>query len=334
MKRKLSISLLVLFLCINLFGQMATEIAKTGIRSTVSIVALDNYKQPLSYGSGFIISNGLIATNVHVIEGCKSAYVLMNNNIKKFNVTSYVAIDKGNDLVILKVDGLIGVSLMFANDKLPEIGERIYAIGNPKGLSGTFSEGIVSGKREIENNEVIQITAPISPGSSGGPVLNSISQIVGIAFASYSAGQNLNFAIPVKYLKKLKTSIGQPQPLSNIHPKAKTTSNKLITPNIKEGVIVRNIHMINNKWIEFSIKNNLGYTVSNIRVLFLVYDRSGVIVDYSEDTYFKYSKYNRDNGIKPYLAKSVDFFSDPAEVNASSGSSVKARVLDFKIIEE
>ncbi len=72
--------------------------------------------------------------------------------------------------------------LLLSDTDFPEIGERVYAIGNPKGLEGTFSEGIVSGKRVFEENEIIQITAPISPGSSGGPVINTRGEVIGIAF--------------------------------------------------------------------------------------------------------------------------------------------------------
>ena len=311
---------LLLLVPLTIFGQTATEIAKTGIKSTVSIVALDKISQPLGYGSGFIIDNETIVTNVHVIEGSSSAYVLLNGQEKKYSVSGYVAIDKANDLVILKVSGLYGAALTLGSETFPEIGEKIYAVGNPKGLNGTFSEGIISGIRDLTTNQILQITAPISPGSSGGPVLNSSGQVVGIAFASFSAGQNLNFAIPVKYLSTLKSKIGTLTSLTTVKVQPKSTTTTAINSNIKEGVTIRNINMLNNKFIEFSVKNNLGYTVSDIKVLFLVYDKSGVVVDYVEKTCFETSRYNKDEGIKPYLAKSVDFFSGAAEVNASSGS--------------
>ena len=148
------------------FGQSAKEIAKIGINSTVSIVTLDNISQPLGYGSGFIIGNEQIVTNVHVIEGGNSAYILKNGEQKKYSVDGYVAIDKLNDLVILRITGLYGSPLQLADSTLPEIGERIFAVGNPKGLDGTFSEGIINGVRTIQSRKVLQITAPISPGSS------------------------------------------------------------------------------------------------------------------------------------------------------------------------
>jgi len=209
---------------------------------------------------------------------------------KKYNVNGYVAIDKINDLVILKVPGLIGSKIALGLGIVPEIGEKIYAVGNPKGLNGTFSEGIVSGIRDIGNNQLLQITAPISPGSSGGPVLNTYGQVVGVAFASFSEGQNLNFAIPVKYLSALKLNITTPTSLATVKDQPKSSKTTSISPNIKEGVTIRHL-----SWgcffpysYSFSIKNNLPTTISSVRVLVLVYDMTGVVVNYNENTYFSY----------------------------------------------
>ncbi len=337
-KIKLIIFLNLLF-SIEVSGQSAIEIAKIGIQSTVSIVALDNISQPLGYGSGFIIADELIVTNVHVVEGAGSAYVLLNGQEKKYTVSGYVAIDRTNDLIILKVPGLAGSKLNLGSEIFPEIGEKIYAVGNPKGLNGTFSEGIISGIRELVTNQVLQITAPISPGSSGGPVLNSAGQVVGIAFASYSEGQNLNFAIPVKYLITLNSKIGTVIPISTIKAKPKTAKVETVNPNIKEGVSVRNL-VIDYNWspthISFSIKNNLSYTVSDIKILFLIYDATGIVVDYLEDTYAEGKGYYGDVGeIKPFLARSIEFnVGYPPKLILKSGYKIKARILDFKIIEE
>lgn len=326
---------------INVFSQRITEVARTGINSTVSIISLDKISQPLGFGSGFIVNDELIVTNVHVVEGSSSIYVLKNNDQTKYSVDGYLSIDKANDLVLLKVKGLLGSKLNLAEDELPEIGERVYAVGNPKGLNGTFSEGIISGIRENQSYKVLQITAPISPGSSGGPVLNDDSEVIGVAFASYSSGQNLNFAIPVQYVKDLLSKASTIQTIANVKPQAKTVTatQKSIAPNIKEGLVVRNI-IFQGRHIDFSIKNNLPYKINNIRILFLVYDHSGTVIDYAEQTYFETSLSDDRyvDGIKPFLARSFDFFSGAVEVNASSeansGSYVKARVLDFKINED
>jgi len=82
-------------------------------------------------------------------------------------------------------------------------GDEIYVIGNPEGLEGTFSKGVISGIRSIDGRSYFQITAPISPGSSGGPVLNASGEVIGVAVASWRTGQNLNFAIPVFYVRSL-----------------------------------------------------------------------------------------------------------------------------------
>ena len=346
---KLIISL-ILLLPFVIFGQTTTEIAKTSIKSTVSIVALDNISQPLGYGSGFIIDDELIVTNVHVIEGCNSAYVLLDGQEKRYTVSGYVAIDKSNDLIIIKVLGLYGSRLKLGSETLPEIGEKIYTVGNPKGLNGTFSEGIISGIRELTANQVLQITAPISPGSSGGPVLNTAGNVVGISFASFSEGQNLNFAIPVKYLINLKKQMGAITSLSTVKAQAKTATSKPVNPNIVEGVIVRNIEMINMGYLtetSFSIKNNLAYTVSDITILFLLYDATGTVIDYVEQTFLKNyeSPHARTTGrkpelkgIKPFLAKSFnDHTADSSptlRVAYNEKYKLKARVLDFKINEE
>jgi S1-C subfamily serine protease len=192
----------ILLIFNTLLGQSAKEIATICLPSTVSLVMEDNFKQPVSLGSGFIIENGKIVTNLHVIEGAKYGYVFVNGSTTKHKIQGYHSIDKQNDLAILSVPTISGKSLSLVSIN-PDIGEKIYAIGNPKGLSGTISEGIVSGIRNIENKELVQITAPISPGSSGGPVINNAGQVIGVAVGTLTSGQNLNFAIPSSILKSL-----------------------------------------------------------------------------------------------------------------------------------
>ncbi|CAN5454315.1 hypothetical protein BH11BAC5_BH11BAC5_50640 [soil metagenome] len=345
MKKHKLIFLLVLFSKLHTSAQTATEIAKTAISSTVSIIGLDRITQPLSYGSGFIIDDEFIATNIHVIEGSNSVYVLKNGEQTKYTVSGYVAIDYTNDLVILKVPNLHGTKINFGMQSFPEIGEKVYAVGNPKGLSGTFSEGIVSGIRDFKNNKVLQITSPISPGSSGGPVLNLAGQVIGIAFASFSSGQNLNFAIPIEYLINLKENLGATKSINKINATPRPSTKITVIPNIKEGVLVRNIHIGSNcepAKIFFSIKNNLAYRVCDIKILFLIYDATGTVIDYDEDSYFPEYKNNPNDeylapysGIKPYLARSVDNCELVApEINWKTGYKVIYRVLNYKIIEE
>jgi len=183
-----------LFRTVN--AQDATLIYKNTVNSTVTIET-DN-----GLGSGFFVGENIIATNYHVIEGATTAYCYTNNSTTKYKIEGYLAADKSVDLILLKVSGLNKPTIKFASTTSTP-GQKIYVLGSPKGLPATISDGIVSGLRDFEGYKLIQITAPISPGSSGGPVLNSSGELVGISVGQFSDGQNLNFAIPKSNLELL-----------------------------------------------------------------------------------------------------------------------------------
>src|SRR5439155_12805276 len=107
--------------------------------------------------------------------------------------------DFERDLALLKVAGVKAASLPLGDAGKMAIGDEVYAVGNPRGLEGTFSPGIVSGIRQTTSETLLQITAPISPGSSGGAVLNRRGEVIGIAVATIREGQNLKFAVPISY---------------------------------------------------------------------------------------------------------------------------------------
>ncbi len=180
------------------------QIAKKALVSTVLIVIENSNGKPLGSGSGFFIGKGLIATNYHVVEkGIKKVYKQVGKD-KWYNITDTVKIDKQRDLAILKVSDVDAPALPLGNSNAVRIGQSVYAVGNPIGyLEGTFAPGFVSGIRGKEPNRSIQITAPISPGSSGGPLLNDKGEVIGIVAGAITEGQNLNFAIPSNYLKEL-----------------------------------------------------------------------------------------------------------------------------------
>jgi len=183
--------------------------------SVVYIVVRDKNFKPIGLGSGFFIdSKGLIVTNHHVIKGAEFATALLSNKSTLF-VDGVTAVDADNDLAILKVSGKDFPSLKTA-DTLPKIGSAVYAIGNPRGLENTFSGGMVSGHREFKQGvKVIQTTTPISPGSSGGPLLNDKGEVVGITTSYLKGSQNLNFAVPVATLKSLIGKQGKVKTLAS-----------------------------------------------------------------------------------------------------------------------
>ena len=156
-----------------------------------------------SIGSGFVVSNdGLVVTNHNVIEGAKSAIVTFHSK-KSQTVVGTLLLDKDRDIAILKIDGSNYPSLKLAN-QLPRKGESVVAFGAPSGLSFSASSGIVGAIREgseLQDFGVklpgtwIQTTAPISPGNSGGPLVNSAGIVIGANTMVLARGQNLGFAI-------------------------------------------------------------------------------------------------------------------------------------------
>jgi hypothetical protein len=156
-------------------------------------------------GSGFLVSNdGLVVTNYHVIAEGSSA-VLKFPNGAFFAVDGVVASDKARDVAVIKAHGSDFRTLTLGNSDRVQVGEAVVAIGNPLSLESTVSDGIVSGIRTVEKlgGKFLQITTPISPGSSGGPLFNMAGEVVGITTMYLEGGENLNFAIPINDAKRL-----------------------------------------------------------------------------------------------------------------------------------
>ena len=173
--------------------------------STVIIFTYNDKGEFLKLGSGFFISqNGDIITNYHVLQGASSAEVKTSDG-KTYPIAYIVVEDEQSDIIRLSVDiPSQYVRPLSLNTTIPEVGERIIVYGSPLGLEKTVSDGIVSAIREIfDYGKLIQITAPISPGSSGSPVLNMNGEVIGIATFQFIEGQNLNFAIPSERIANL-----------------------------------------------------------------------------------------------------------------------------------
>ena len=149
-------------------------------------------------GSGFFASsNGDILTNYHVIEGAEKILVTPIKGTPSYALVK--DFDAEQDIALIVINAMAPTLFLKISDKLPVQGEAVMAVGNPKELDGTISNGIISAFRE--NNRWIQFTAPISPGSSGGALVNSIGEVVGMP-TKHKEGQNLNFAISSTILKK------------------------------------------------------------------------------------------------------------------------------------
>ena len=195
-------------------AQTAPQIAEKALAATVYLEMQDSKGLPLGFGSGFFVRDNLIATNYHVIEGAARGTAKLVGQFSTYTIEGVTATDKTNDLALLKVT-VSGIKpLPLGNSSDVKIGETVYVAGNPKGLEGTFSDGIISSRRDKYTKELLQMTAPISPGSSGGPVLNSKGEVIGISFMTLVGGQNLNFAIPSRYLTELLPESKPAKPLA------------------------------------------------------------------------------------------------------------------------
>ena len=189
----------------SLVPHQATPLAQKALNATVYLeVERGNGRR--ARGSGFFVRPGYVATNYHVIEGAETTVARLVGTETTYTMEKIVATDEKHDLAIIKVIGSTAAELPLGNSDEIRIGETVYAVGNPKGLQGTVSKGIVSSMRDFGQNGIrIQIDAPISPGNSGGPVLNEKGEVIGVSVSGIQGidAQNLNFAIPSNYLKTL-----------------------------------------------------------------------------------------------------------------------------------
>jgi tetratricopeptide (TPR) repeat protein len=225
-------SSVLIFCCITtVYGQTLPlpQLVKKIENSVFTVLATDKNGKEFSQGSGFVIeSNGVCITNFHVLENAQGGYV-QNKNGEKFSITKVIDYNANCDLVKFKIDnkGRQFYALPLSMTK-PQKGEEIVSLSTPIGLEQTLSNGIVSSIRETElYGTVIQMTAPISHGSSGSPVLNRKGEVLGVSTFGYEEGQSLNFAVSTLNFSKINK-------IQNINLQD-ITRDPLETPNIKKA---------------------------------------------------------------------------------------------------
>lgn len=184
-----------------------SKIVQEVIPSVVTI------KTDLNQGTGFIVSeDGFIVTNSHVILGGNEVTTL-NYKQESFQ-TTFIGYDTELDLALLKITGTFDPVKLIDNSNLVQIGGKVIAIGNPLGLQFSVSQGIVSGvHRQGPNglNVYIQTDAALNPGNSGGPLINSKGEVIGINNFRSSSGDSLGFALEANELRTAINKISQSQ---------------------------------------------------------------------------------------------------------------------------
>jgi len=191
----------------------ASEVYALAQKSLAEIAVYDKNGDFLGLGTGFVYSSdGKIVTNYHVIDGAWSATVFLGS--KSYSATHILAYDKNLDLAILKIKAENLQAATLCTQEHP-VGKTVFAVGSSLGLTGTFSQGIITyANRKLDGVSYVQHDAAISGGNSGGPLLNSYGEVIGINSWTLEDSQNLNFAISVRELSKLKET--SPKTLSQV----------------------------------------------------------------------------------------------------------------------
>ena len=200
----------------------AEEIYALCMPAVFYIEVYDDWGDAIASGSGFFIdANGTAVTNHHVIYGASSAKVTLSDSSGKeqetLNVLGVYDWSEEEDWAVLKVD-CVGNSCLRIGDASTAVGgAQVYALGSPLGLSASISDGMISNPaRELDDGQTyIQISAPISHGSSGGALVNKFGEVIGITAAGFDAGQNLNLAVPIE--KIAGTARGELTPISDTY---------------------------------------------------------------------------------------------------------------------
>jgi S1-C subfamily serine protease len=197
-----------------------SELAERTKPSVVLLTVEDDAGRKISTGTGFFVSpDGRVVTNHHVIDGAEKITATLSDGSKRA-VLGRLADDEEKDIAILKVEGEGLPALQLGDSSRVKPGDEVVVIGSPMGLSGTLTVGIVSAIREHGVGEVvereaektqswgIQITAAISPGSSGSPIMTRSGEVIAVAVGGFNGAQALNFGIPIEVTRDMLARLG------------------------------------------------------------------------------------------------------------------------------
>lgn len=195
------------------FGKMDKSAVTIYEKINPAIVSVDSQlSDGLSCGTGCIIDkSGIILTSAHVIDVGKTIVITMNNG-QNYNAKILKHLGENKDVALLKIDVPQDLkTVRLGNSEKIKVGEKVLAIGNPFGFSGTLTQGIISRIDYAKNR--IQTDAAINPGSSGGPLLNTKGEIIGINQAIYNPDNNISnigigFATPINLVKEYLSDNG------------------------------------------------------------------------------------------------------------------------------
>ena len=204
-KMHLFFLLLILLICSSVFAATPDSIFSDNNRSVGIVTALDAAGSPLRQGTGFIVSkDGAIVTNYHLISDAKGIMVKVGDTVLK--VEGVLSADRENDVVILKAAGANLHPVKMGNTDRVTLGEQVYVMSSTEGFGNLLGIGIVSGILQMNpSRKILQIAAPLSEGSTGGPVFNKNGDFIGVVTFLIQGAKNLYFAVPATFTKNTDT---------------------------------------------------------------------------------------------------------------------------------
>jgi Trypsin-like serine proteases, typically periplasmic, contain C-terminal PDZ domain len=169
--------------------------------AVVVLTSLDDAGRSLGQGSGFVVTPaGAVVTSLHVVRGSNKVRVKFPSG-DVYVTDEIVDFDVDKDIAVLKIKGFQLPVVKLGDSDRTDVGEQVVAISSPEGLTNSLTTGVISGVRRLSTHRVFQITAPISQGSSGGALFDSSGNVVAITSYILRSGQNINFAVPINYVR-------------------------------------------------------------------------------------------------------------------------------------
>jgi regulator of sirC expression with transglutaminase-like and TPR domain len=185
------------------------QLAASARKSVVMILSTGRTGKSEGVGTGFVVGDGLIATNMHVI-GEGRPITVQTSDGKRYEATAVHATDRGADLALIRIDGKDLPALELGNSDDVKQGREVVSLGNPRGLEYSVASGVVSARRDIDGRSMIELRMPVEPGNSGGPLLDLYGRVQGVVTLKSAVTENLGYATPVNALKPL---LARPNPV-------------------------------------------------------------------------------------------------------------------------
>ena len=293
----------------------------------VALVLCYEGGMPSAQGSAFFIDENTLVTNYHVVQGAEMIELKLADSEDVIRGARVIKASPDYDLAIIRTKQNYSY-LPVDSLSVPKSGSPIYTIGNPRGLEGTITDGILSGVRELDGIEYLQITAPINPGNSGGPVFDKFGKVIGVATFTFRNSQNLNFAMPIKYIDKCIDIATIP---SNVKAHRVGTDEQAVSFPVyrKAGEYGEE---------QISVKNNTEDYISNVNFLIIYKTMNGEVFDHRYKTCYDVIPPSLSSMIKEPNTNLYDYvyYKDFNWVDAELGCQkykVEFRVISYELEE-